>query len=215
MALSVWPPKQQKTMSLKKANSWSITYCGGRCRLLLPRHGGPEDGPGSSGGAGEGQGSCSGTAHGPVSRHLDPGGVTLVYLPLHWHPPNRGEQMLCFDKERHKWGMSVAAEMCHAATISGVFCRQTVLRVWDCLFYEGSKVLFRVALTLIMHHQPEILRARSLPDVCQCFKQITCGTFTLDCHTFMQVRQVPVVAKHWNYKLREVTSCVDFFFEKL
>ncbi|KAK1902450.1 Growth hormone-regulated TBC protein 1-A [Dissostichus eleginoides] len=63
---------------------------------------------------------------------------------------------------------------------------ETVLRVWDCLFYEGSKVLFRVALTLIIHHQPEILRARSLTDVCECFKQITCGAFTLDCHTFMQ-----------------------------
>ncbi|KAM3607665.1 uncharacterized protein V6R79_011485 [Siganus canaliculatus] len=63
---------------------------------------------------------------------------------------------------------------------------ETVLRVWDCLFYEGSKVLFRVALTLIIHHQPEILRARSLPDVCECFKQITSGAFTLDCHSFMQ-----------------------------
>ncbi|XP_056897041.1 growth hormone-regulated TBC protein 1-A-like isoform X1 [Takifugu flavidus] len=63
---------------------------------------------------------------------------------------------------------------------------ETVLRVWDCLFYEGSKVLFRVALTLIMHHQPEILRARSLPDVCQCFRQITCGAFSLECHSFMQ-----------------------------
>ncbi|XP_051260910.1 growth hormone-regulated TBC protein 1b isoform X1 [Dicentrarchus labrax] len=63
---------------------------------------------------------------------------------------------------------------------------ETVLRVWDCIFYEGSKVLFRVALTLIIHNQPEILRARSLPDVCECFKQITCGAFTLDCHTFMQ-----------------------------
>ncbi|CAL9690048.1 unnamed protein product [Knipowitschia caucasica] len=63
---------------------------------------------------------------------------------------------------------------------------ETVLRIWDCLFYEGSKVLFRVALTLIIHHQPEILRARSLPDVCECFKQITKGVFTLECHTFMQ-----------------------------
>ncbi|XP_054888316.1 growth hormone-regulated TBC protein 1-A-like [Poeciliopsis prolifica] len=63
---------------------------------------------------------------------------------------------------------------------------ETVLRIWDCLFYEGSKVLFRVALTLILHHQTELLRARSLPDVCECFKQMTCGSFTLDCHTFMQ-----------------------------
>ncbi|XP_058476980.1 growth hormone-regulated TBC protein 1-A-like isoform X2 [Solea solea] len=63
---------------------------------------------------------------------------------------------------------------------------ETVLRIWDCLFYEGSKVIFRVALTLIVHHQPEILRARSLGDVCTCFKEITCGAFTLDCHAFMQ-----------------------------
>ncbi|XP_012719832.3 growth hormone-regulated TBC protein 1-A isoform X1 [Fundulus heteroclitus] len=63
---------------------------------------------------------------------------------------------------------------------------ETVLRIWDCLFYEGSKVLFRVALTLVLHHRTEILRARSLPDVCECFKQMTCGSFTLDCHTFMQ-----------------------------
>lgn len=72
---------------------------------------------------------------------------------------------------------------------AGFLFLQTVLRVWDCLFYEGSKVLFRVALTLIIHHQMEILRARSLPDVCECFKQITCGAFTLDCHTFTQVRR--------------------------
>lgn len=76
----------------------------------------------------------------------------------------------------------------HSPSIISVLYLQTVLRVWDCLFYEGSKVLFRVALTLIVHNQTELLRARSLPDVCECFKQITCGDFTLDCHTFMQVR---------------------------
>ncbi|XP_028292202.1 growth hormone-regulated TBC protein 1-A-like isoform X2 [Gouania willdenowi] len=63
---------------------------------------------------------------------------------------------------------------------------ETVLRIWDCLFYEGSKVLFRVALTLILRNQTEILRARSVLEVCECFKQIPCGDFTLDCHTFMQ-----------------------------
>ncbi|XP_062312600.1 growth hormone-regulated TBC protein 1-A-like [Osmerus eperlanus] len=63
---------------------------------------------------------------------------------------------------------------------------ETVLRIWDCLFYEGSKILFRVALTLILHHQAEILAARSLPEVCECFKAITRTQFTMDCHTFMQ-----------------------------
>lgn len=63
---------------------------------------------------------------------------------------------------------------------------ETVLRIWDCLFYEGSKILFRVALTLIRHHQAEILRAQNLPDVCDRFKRITKGPDVQDCHTFMQ-----------------------------
>ncbi|XP_034048709.1 growth hormone-regulated TBC protein 1-A isoform X2 [Thalassophryne amazonica] len=63
---------------------------------------------------------------------------------------------------------------------------ETVLRIWDCLFYEGSKILFRVALTLIHHNQAVILQARSLPDVCQTFKHITHGPFVDDCHTFME-----------------------------
>ncbi|XP_040890387.1 growth hormone-regulated TBC protein 1-A [Toxotes jaculatrix] len=63
---------------------------------------------------------------------------------------------------------------------------ETVLRIWDCLFYEGSKILFRVALTLIHHNQTLIQQAQSLPDICQAFKQITHGPFVDECHTFMQ-----------------------------
>ncbi|KAG9262328.1 growth hormone-regulated TBC protein 1 [Astyanax mexicanus] len=63
---------------------------------------------------------------------------------------------------------------------------ETVLRIWDCLFYEGSKIIFRVALTLIRHNQALILQARNLPDICDHFKQITKGAFVEDCHTFMQ-----------------------------
>ncbi|KAM7405973.1 hypothetical protein PAMP_000381 [Pampus punctatissimus] len=63
---------------------------------------------------------------------------------------------------------------------------ETVLRIWDCLFYEGSKILFRVALTLIHYNQALIQQAKSLPDVCQTFKQITHGPFVDECHTFMQ-----------------------------
>ncbi|KAK1802606.1 hypothetical protein P4O66_004252 [Electrophorus voltai] len=63
---------------------------------------------------------------------------------------------------------------------------ETVLRIWDCLFYEGSKILFRVALTLIRHNQAYILQAQNLPDICDRFKQITKGAFVEDCHTFME-----------------------------
>lgn len=34
---------------------------------------------------------------------------------------------------------------------------QTVLRIWDCLFYEGSKVILRVSLTLLSLHKEELL----------------------------------------------------------
>ncbi|XP_056102959.1 growth hormone-regulated TBC protein 1-A isoform X1 [Rhinichthys klamathensis goyatoka] len=63
---------------------------------------------------------------------------------------------------------------------------ETVLRIWDCLFYEGSKILFRVALTLIRRHQDLILQAQNLPDVCERFKRITSGALVHDCHAFMQ-----------------------------
>ncbi|KAF7212276.1 growth hormone-regulated TBC protein 1-A [Nothobranchius furzeri] len=63
---------------------------------------------------------------------------------------------------------------------------ETVLRIWDCLFYEGSKILFRVALTLIHHHQALIEQSQSLPDICEAFKQMAQGPFVEECHTFMQ-----------------------------
>uniref|UniRef100_A0A3B3DPN8 Growth hormone regulated TBC protein 1a n=1 Tax=Oryzias melastigma TaxID=30732 RepID=A0A3B3DPN8_ORYME len=63
---------------------------------------------------------------------------------------------------------------------------ETVLRIWDCLFYEGSKILFRVALTLIHHNQALIEKAQSLPDVCQAFKESVRGPLVDECHTFMQ-----------------------------
>lgn len=64
---------------------------------------------------------------------------------------------------------------------------QTVLRIWDCLFNEGSKIIFRVALTLIKQHQAFILEATSFADICEKFKEITKGSFVTECHTFMQV----------------------------
>lgn len=63
---------------------------------------------------------------------------------------------------------------------------ETVLRIWDSLFYEGSKIIFRVALTLIKRYQAFILEARNFPDICEKFKEITKGKFVTECHLFMQ-----------------------------
>ncbi|ORY83643.1 rab-GTPase-TBC domain-containing protein, partial [Protomyces lactucae-debilis] len=39
----------------------------------------------------------------------------------------------------------------------GILPIETTLRVWDCLFYEGSKVLFRIALTILKQGERSIL----------------------------------------------------------
>ncbi|XP_033637548.1 growth hormone-regulated TBC protein 1-A-like [Asterias rubens] len=63
---------------------------------------------------------------------------------------------------------------------------ETVLRIWDCLFYEGSKILFRVCLSLIKQNQDAILGASSFPSLIESFKTVTLHSRNTDCHTFMQ-----------------------------
>lgn len=77
--------------------------------------------------------------------------------------------------------------MCFIQSVTNFILQQTVLRIWDCLFYEGSKIIFRVALTLIKQHQDFILEATNFPEICEKFKQITTGSFVTECHIFMQV----------------------------
>lgn len=65
---------------------------------------------------------------------------------------------------------------------------QTTLRIWDCLFYEGDKILFRAALTLIKTHQQSLLEMEEFANLADCFKKMTKDTTVLRCHDFMQVR---------------------------
>ncbi|KAI9824305.1 MAG: hypothetical protein M1826_007402 [Phylliscum demangeonii] len=46
---------------------------------------------------------------------------------------------------------------------------ETVLRVWDCFFYEGSKVLFRIALTIFKTGEPAI---RAVADPVEMFQVV-------------------------------------------
>ncbi|XP_076805568.1 growth hormone-regulated TBC protein 1-like [Clavelina lepadiformis] len=63
---------------------------------------------------------------------------------------------------------------------------ETVLRVWDCLFFEGSKVLIRAALCIIYNIKPAVLSCKGMPDVVQTFKDVSKNSAILDCHLFMQ-----------------------------
>ncbi|XP_066599680.1 growth hormone-regulated TBC protein 1 isoform X2 [Prorops nasuta] len=66
------------------------------------------------------------------------------------------------------------------------FLYQTVLRIWDCLFYEGNKIIFRVALTLIKRNKDNLLACEDFAALAECFKQITKDSIVLRCHDFMQ-----------------------------
>ncbi|PNF31918.1 Growth hormone-regulated TBC protein 1-A [Cryptotermes secundus] len=63
---------------------------------------------------------------------------------------------------------------------------ETVLRIWDCLFYEGSKIIFRVCLTLVKRNQGSILQCKDFSSLAECFKEITRDSLVIECHDFMQ-----------------------------
>lgn len=64
---------------------------------------------------------------------------------------------------------------------------ETVLRIWDCLFFEGSKILFRVALTLIKIHKELILQTTDLSELMMVFKNMKNHPKVIDCHGFIKV----------------------------
>ncbi|XP_059145840.1 growth hormone-regulated TBC protein 1-like isoform X2 [Physella acuta] len=63
---------------------------------------------------------------------------------------------------------------------------ETVLRIWDCLFMEGSKILLRVALTLITLNKDRLMQCTNFPQAVDVFKDIVKDPITLDCHNFMK-----------------------------
>ncbi|CAB0044748.1 unnamed protein product [Trichogramma brassicae] len=77
-----------------------------------------------------------------------------------------------------KWFICLFAE---------VLPTETTLRIWDCLFYEGSKIVFRVALTLIKRNKQNLLACQDFTDLAECFKEITKDSIVVKCHEFMEV----------------------------
>ena len=95
--------------------------------------------------------------------------------------------------------MSIKHQCCIRVLI--LFFLQTVFRIWDCLFYEGSKILFRVGLTLVSLNQETLLQCDDLASLIMCFKAITHDALVTDCHSFMQV-----IAKLFVFKMDSTTS---------
>ncbi|KAJ1911958.1 hypothetical protein IWQ60_009892 [Tieghemiomyces parasiticus] len=62
---------------------------------------------------------------------------------------------------------------------------ESVLRVWDCFFYEGSKVLFRVALALFKLNETTLLQTRDSLEQFQLVHEFP--KRMIHCHHLMQV----------------------------
>ncbi|CAI5499643.1 unnamed protein product [Closterium sp. Naga37s-1] len=69
------------------------------------------------------------------------------------------------------------------------FPSETTLRVWDVLFNEGAKVLFRVALALFKINEAELMTAQHLGDVVEILNRSSSRHFDPD--ILLQVRPYP------------------------
>ncbi|KAF9289982.1 hypothetical protein BGZ68_008183 [Mortierella alpina] len=61
---------------------------------------------------------------------------------------------------------------------------ESILRVWDCFFYEGRKILFRMALTILRQHEAEISKIDDPLEVFQVVQNIP--KRLIDCHKLME-----------------------------
>lgn len=122
-----------------------------------------------------------------------------------------------------KWFICIFAE---------VLPIETVLRIWDCLFLEGSKVrkrrkkrrlemiflysifdffffqiLFRVCLTLFVSHKDEILECDDISALANLFRNIVKDSTVTDCHQFMEsIFRIPGALKRKEIeRLRQIS----------
>lgn len=63
---------------------------------------------------------------------------------------------------------------------------ETVLRIWDAVFYEGSKVLLRVALMLVKKNEQKLQEADNLSKALDIFKVVVTQPTVINCHSFME-----------------------------
>ena len=64
---------------------------------------------------------------------------------------------------------------------------QTTLRIWDCLLYEGHKVIFRVALALFGIRSERVRDSKNLPDFVDALNHFHQDKRVVNCHHFMSV----------------------------
>ncbi|KAK6020023.1 hypothetical protein OSTOST_14329 [Ostertagia ostertagi] len=89
---------------------------------------------------------------------------------------------------------------------------QTVLRIWDCMIYDGNDVwLFRVSLCLIRANQRRISESKTLDQLIRVFRDITESRKALYCHQLIESAKMERVSQKMIDELRSrfVTGATD------
>ncbi|KAL1914797.1 uncharacterized protein VTP21DRAFT_7889 [Calcarisporiella thermophila] len=106
-------------------------------------------------------------------------------LPTLWS--KLGQGMTFWELKRTNSMPTVTLVTCHwfLTMYINIFPIETVLRVWDCFFYEGQKILFRVALTVLKMNEAEILAVDDPLEVFQVVQNLP--KRMIDCHRLMEM----------------------------
>lgn len=82
---------------------------------------------------------------------------------------------------------------------------ETVLRIWDVMFAEGHKIIFRAALAIILILEEDIMKANDITELADLFRNVSKDSRMLDCHSFMEFmfkiklkrREIDVIRKQF------------------
>jgi hypothetical protein len=63
---------------------------------------------------------------------------------------------------------------------------ETVLRIWDVMFAEGYKIIFRTALAIIIILKDDIMKSNDISELADLFRNASSDPRMLDCHSFLE-----------------------------
>lgn len=63
---------------------------------------------------------------------------------------------------------------------------ETVLRIWDVMFAEGYKIVFRAALAIILTLKDDIMKADDITELAELFRNVSKDPRMLNCHSFLE-----------------------------
>lgn len=63
---------------------------------------------------------------------------------------------------------------------------ETTLRVWDVIFSEGYKIVFRAGLAIVLILKDDIMKIEDINDLAELFRNISKDRRFLDCQTFLK-----------------------------